>query len=272
MITVAFAIAAALTIQSGRQQPTVGDTVWVRRAVRLPPRFTARAADWELEGEVELLGRPQLILRSDSAIVRYPLVAWTPGTHTVSVPAPTLLAPDGAIDSAGPLPVSFTVRSVLPNQPATTLRPQPPAGLVSRRTVSVLPLVVLLLAATTLLLPVLWWWRRRGKAAPPPSPPRVPEIPVERWAGAGEARAVLALAAARLRAAIASAEPEAHGGLDSAACLAVLHTRHPAWPLAEIRSLLSELDASRFAPGSPEDALRLYRAAETVASRLVEAP
>ena len=271
MIGAAFAIVAALTIQSGRQSPTVGDTVWVRRAVALPPRFTARAADWELEGDVELLGRPQLLIRGDSAIVRYPVVAWTPGTHTVTVPGPTLLAPDGAIDSAAPVPVTFTVRSVLPDRPASTLRPLPPAGLVCRRPVSLLPLGVLLLVAAALLLPVGWWWRRTGRATTLPDAPAVPPIPVERWADAGEARAVLALAASNVRGAIAAGEPDAHEGLDVETCLAVLRERRPAWPLADLTQLLRELDAARFAPGSPADALRLYREADAVAHRLAEA-
>jgi len=271
MIGTAFALAAALTMQSGRQAPTVGDTVWVRRAVRLPSRFTARAADWELEGDVELLGRPQLLVRGDSAIVRYPVVAWTPGTHTVSVPGPTLLAPDGAVDSAAPLPITFTVRSVLPDRPASTLRPQPPAGLVTRRTVSLLPLAVLLLLAGTFLLPAVWWWRRRGHAMPLPPAPPVPSIPVERWADAGEARAVLALAAAHVRAAIAAAEPEAHQGLDAETCLAVLRERRPSWPLPDLTRLLDELDAARFAPRSPDDALRLHREADALTRRLAEA-
>ena len=28
--------------------PTVGDTIWVRRSVRVPPGQTVRAAEWEL--------------------------------------------------------------------------------------------------------------------------------------------------------------------------------------------------------------------------------
>jgi hypothetical protein len=246
----AVGLLALLVQEPARALPTVGDTIWVRRSVQLTARATARAAEWELSGDVELLGPPELTLRGDSAIVRYPLVAWKPGRHSVSVPAPTLLAADGSVDSLPPVTVAFEVASVLPDRPPATIQPQPPAGLVTRRTVSWLPPVVLGLGVVALLLPVHWWWRRRGKPQPPPIPPEPTPVPIERWAGAGETRSVLALAARRLRAAVA-ARPDAPES-------------------AEVAALLAELDAARFAPASREDALRLYREAETLAGRLGE--
>lgn len=261
--------AMALAAQEpARPAPTVGDTIWVRRAVRVPPRATARAADWELSGDVELLGRPELTLRGDSAIVRYPLVAWKPGTHSVQMPSPTLLAADGSVDSMPPVTVTFRVNSVLPDTPATALRPQPAAGLVARRTVSLLPPVLLGLAVIASLLPLHWWWRRRGKALPPPAPPGPAPVPIERWADAGEARSVLALAASRVRAAIAHQEPDAHERLDTQSCLALLRERRPNWPVDAIGSLLAALDTARFAPGTRDDASRLYREADAMATRL----
>jgi len=267
LLPVALALLAAVQ-QPSRAVPTVGDTVWVRRSIRLPDRYTARAADWELTGDVELLGPPQLVLGNDSVTVRYPLVAWTAGTHRVEVPSPTLLAPDGSVDSLGPAAVTFTVRSLLPDRPPSQLQPQPPAGLVSRQTVSLLPPVLFLAAAAALLLPLHWWWRRRGRPLPPPESPPQPAVPLDRWADAGEARSVLALASARIRGAIARAEPEAHERLDPAACIALLAERRPDWPVAQIASLLRALDAARFAPGSGRDAGGLYRSAEALAGRL----
>lgn len=251
--------------------PTVGDTVWVRRTIRVPERHTARAADWELSGDVELLGPAQLLLHGDSATVRYPLVAWTPGSHRVEIPSPTLLAPDGSVDSLAPAAVTFTVRSVLPDRPPSQLAPQPPAGLVIRRTVSLLPPLLFLAAALALLVPLHWWWRRRGTPGAPPEPPPRPVVPLERWAEAGEARSVLALAAARIRGAIARAEPEAHERLEPAACVSLLAERRPDWPVAQIASLLRALDAARFARASAADAGALYRSADTLAARLDQA-
>ncbi len=265
---VALVLAALAAQQPPRAAPTVGDTIWVRRTIRVPERHTARAADWELIGDVELLGPPELLLDGDSATVRYPLVAWTPGSHRVEIPSPTLLAPDGSVDSLPPAAVTFTVRSVLPDRPPSQLAPQPPAGLVRRRTVSLLPPLILLAGAVALLLPLHWWWRRRGKALPPAEALPRPTVPLERWAGAGEARSVLALAAARIRGAIARAEPEAHERLDPAACIALLAERRPDWPVAQIASLLKALDAARFAPGPGADAGALYRSADALATRL----
>lgn len=260
--------ALAVVQQPPRALPTVGDTVWVRRSVRVPSRYTARAAEWELTGDVELLGPAQLILDGDSATVRYPLVAWTAGTHRVEVPSPTLLAPDGSVDSLSPATVTFSVRSVLPDRPPSQLQPQPPAGLVTRRTVSLLPPLLLLLAAAALLAPLHWWWRRRGRPLPALDAPPRPTVPLDRWAEAGEARSVLALASARIRGAIARAEPEAHERLDPAACIALLAERRPDWPVAQIASLLRALDAARFAPGTGADAGGLYRSADALAARL----
>ena len=257
-----------VTAQAGVQLPTVGDTIWVRRAIRLPPRYTARAAAWEPEGDVELLGRPELVLRGDSAIVRYPLVAWTPGIHAVEVPSPTLLAPDGAIDTLPALTLRIEVASVLPEGPDSAIRPQPGAGIVARPAVSLLPLVLLGGAALLLLVPLHWWWRRRSAPLPPLPGPSPTPVPVEQWAGAGEARSVLALAAAQLREAVRAAEPDAHEGLDTAHCITLIAERRPEWPVAEIAATLHAIDAQRFAPGTPDDALTLYRQADALAERI----
>ncbi|HEU4829286.1 MAG TPA: hypothetical protein VFT04_08825 [Gemmatimonadales bacterium] len=267
-MSVAAVCFALASLQGAAQLPTVGDTIWVRRAVRLPPRYTARAPIWEPEGDIELLGHPELTLRADSAILRYPLVAWTPGIHTVEIPSPTLLAPDGAIDSLAPATVRLQVASVLPDLPDSAIAPQPGASIVARPSASLLPLVLLGVAALAVLAPLHWWWRRRGKPLPPAPSPEPTPVPVERWAGAGEARSVLALAAARLRGAIRAADPDAHEGLDTASCIVLLRERHPEWPVAGIEETLRAIDAMRFAPGTSEDALALHRHAEALAARV----
>jgi hypothetical protein len=254
--------------QAAPQLPTVGDTVWVRRAVRLPPRYTARAAQWEPEGDIQLLGRPELTVRGDSAVVRYPLVAWAPGTHTVQVPSPILLGPDGSLDSLPSAAARIEVASVLPDLPDSAIRPQPGASLVPRPSASLLPVALLGGAALLLLLPVHWWWRRRGEppaAAPAPAPT---PVPIEQWAAAGESRSVLALAAARLRGAIRSLDPEAHESLETADCIALITERHGDWPVTEIAETLRAIDTRRFSAGSSEGALELFRRAEALALRV----
>lgn len=261
-------IALALLLQAAVQGPTVGDTIWVRRAVALPAGYTARAPEWKLSGDIELLGPPQVEVRGDSAILRAPLVAWVPGEQQVTVPAPSLLAPDGALDSLAPAVARFSVRATLPDRPLKELKPQPEAGLVARRTVTFLPLMLLGALALLLLLPFHWWWRRRGHPLPVPSPPPVVPVPAARWADAGESRSVLAAAAAGLRRAIAAHASEAHEGLDTAACLSVLARARPDWPLAELGRVLQALDAARFAPGTPAEVLELHEAAVGLAEQL----
>ena len=259
---------ALLLLQAAVQGPTVGDTVWVRRAVRLPSGYTARPPEWKLSGDVELLGPPVVELRGDSVILRSPLVAWTPGPHSVEVPAPELLAPDGSLDALPMTTAQFTIRTTLPNRPVKELRPQPEAGIIGRRTVSWLPLALLAALALLLLAPLHWLWRRRGRPLPLPPPPPLAAIPASRWADAGEARTVLAAASARLRRSIAARLPEAHEGLDTRSCLAVLERAGGEWPLADLARLLDALDAARFAPGEPAEVLALYSEAAELAERL----
>lgn len=257
-----------LLMQAAAQGPTVGDTVWVRRAVPLPPGYTVRQPEWKLSGDVELLGQPTIAVRGDSAVLRAPVVAWTPGPHAVEVPAPELLAPDGSLSTLPATTARFTVKATLPSRPVTDLRPQPEAGLVIRRTVTWLPVVIFAVLALLLLAPVHWLWRRRGKSLPLPAPPPLPAVPASRWADAGESRSVLAAAAARLRRSIAAQLPEAHEGLDTASCLAVLAQSGRDWPLAELAEVLAALDAARFAPGTPDEVLALYSRAAALADQL----
>lgn len=237
-------VAAALLLLQA-PAPTVGDTVWVRHAVRLPAGYTARALDWSGNDTVQLLGPPLLRVRGDSAVVRYPVVAWRPGHWTVLVPAPVLISPAGGADSLPPLPVTITVASVLPDRPPGTLTPAPAAEPVARATVSVRPLLGFAGGAIILLLPLHWWWRRRGKPIPEPAAGPPASVPVDRWAGAGETRTVLALAAARAREALAR-DPDA---------------------TAAARALLAEADQVRFAPVPGEQALALYRRAQALSPR-----
>lgn len=257
-----------LLLQAAAQGPTVGDTVWVRRAVPLPAGYTARQPEWKLSGDVELLGQPTIELRGDSVVLRAPLVAWTPGPHTVQVPAPELLAPDGSLTTLPLSAARFTIRPTLPNRPVTELRPQPEAGIVGRRTVSWLPLVIFAVLSLLLLGPLHWLWRRRGRPLPMPAPPPLAAVPASRWADAGEARSVLAAGAARLRRSIATQLPDAHEGLDTASCLAVLAQSGKDWPMADLAQVLAALDAARFAPGTPDEVLALYSRASALAGTL----
>jgi hypothetical protein len=249
--------------------PTVGDTIWIARTVALPDGATLRATDWDPPDPVERIGPPQVTPRGDSVTVAYPIVVWRAGTLTVSVPGPVLLRSDGRVDSLAAASVPVTIRSVLPAVPLdSAIAPQPRAEFVPRTTETLLPLALLLVAAALLLAPLHWWWRRRGRPRPAfVLPPLSGGPPLDRWADAGESRAVAAVAATRLRAAIAAAMPAAHPGLDTAALLEVVRARLD-WPLAQLGELLRALDAARFGVEGHPDALGLARQADELGPRL----
>jgi hypothetical protein len=253
--------------------PTVGDTIWVTRTVELPPGRTLRAADWQVADPVELLGPPRITLRGGSADVSYPLAVWRAGPQTLQVPGPLLLTSDGSVDSLGSEVVTLRVASVLPRAATdTSLRPQPRADFVPRPATTPIPLILLLVFALALLAPLHWWWRRRGQpakrlgAAEMGGPARPP---LERWAEAGESRAVAAAATSRLRSALAARLPAALPSLDTEAVLARVAEQRPDWPLDELSMVLRALDLARFGNGAGADALALARSAAELEPRLV---
>ncbi|HEX5003874.1 MAG TPA: hypothetical protein VFV65_01070 [Gemmatimonadales bacterium] len=228
--------------------PQVGDTVWLVRTIPTPSGRIVRVAPWNPEGAVEALGPGVLAPRGDSVEVRYPAVGWLPGSHTVEVPGPVLVSPDGTTDSLPATRITITIASVLPPLPGDSLPPpQPEAAPILRPVETAVPVLVLLLLATLLLIPVHAWWRRRGRALEPatvPAPAAPAALPLDAWREAGEPRAVLAAAASRLRGA---------PGVESA---------------PEARELLAVLDAALFGPGDATAALSQAEEALALARRL----
>jgi hypothetical protein len=252
--------------------PTVGDTIWVSRTVAVPVGSTVRASDWDPADPVELLGPPRVVAHGDSTDVAYAIVVWRPGVLTVDPPGPLVLGADGRVDSLPRQPLTLTIASVLPKAPIDSpIAPQPRADFVSRWAASPLPLLLLWGLAILLLAPLhLWWWRR----GPEPGAARgeaglTPPAPLERWGDAGESRAVAAVGAARLRAAIATAVPAAHAGLDTPSLMVQLHKARPDWPLSELSELLQALDEARFGNADPVGSVALARRAEQLAPRLL---
>jgi len=250
--------------------PTVGDTIWVARTVAVPPGATLRAADWDAPEPIERLGPPRVTPRGDSAEVSYPIVVWRTGALTIDLPGPLVLGAGGRVDSLPPQALSLTIASVLPRVPPdSTLAPQPRADYVPRTSASLVPVVILLLVAALALAPLHWWWRRRG--APRPRPRLLAgtadEPPLERWADAGESRAVASVATGRLRALIAERMPAAHVGLDTEDALGVVGRRVD-WPLGELGDVLRSLDEARFGDAAFPDAVGLARWARELEPRL----
>jgi hypothetical protein len=228
--------------------PQVGDTVWLVRTIPIPSGRMVRVAPWTPEGAVEALGPGLLVLRGDSLDVRYPAVGWLPGSHAVEVPGPVLVSPDGTTDSLPSVTITITIASVLPPLPGDSLPPpQPEAAPVLRPIRTARPVLALLLLGALLLIPVHLWWRRGGHPVVPVgelAPALAPDVPLDEWIAAGEPRAVLAAAAARLRAA------------------ATVH------PSPDAAALLERLDDALFGPADAAAALESAADALALATHL----
>jgi hypothetical protein len=98
---------------------------------------------------------------------------------------------------------------------------------------------------------------------------RLPDAPLERWADAGEYRAVANVSAVRLRAAVAQRVAGAHPGLDTERLLAELAAVRPDWPLEELGEVLRALDDARFGLTASPDTLRLSRSSFELRERLL---
>jgi hypothetical protein len=176
------------------------------------------------------------------------------------------------MDSLPGQAVTLRVASVLP-RPATdtTLQPQPPADFVPQPATSPWPVLIFLLLAIAILTPIHWWWRRRGTPGRKPAgaqPAGLARAPLERWADAGESRAVAAVATARLRHARAGRLPGALTSLDTEAVLDHVARQRPDWPVADLGLVLRGLDQARFGTGALPDALQLARRAAELEPRL----
>jgi hypothetical protein len=250
--------------------PTVGDTVWLSRSVAVPPGYVVRPADWDPGDPIEVLGRARVVLAGDSARITYPVVVWQPGPQVIELPGPLLLGPGGSVDSVRGHPVRLQVRSVLPHAAPDSIPPQPRAAIVPLAARSPIPLLILWASALVLLLPLHIWWRRRGKPIRVALPgPATVDPPLNRWADAGEYRAVANISAVRLRSAVAQRVTAAHPGLDTERLLSELAAVRPDWPLDELGEILRGLDEARFGVTPASDALALSESSIALRARLL---
>ncbi|NOT07370.1 MAG: hypothetical protein HOP28_04105 [Gemmatimonadales bacterium] len=183
--------ALALLLQSA---VTVGDTVWVERLVGVAAGAVVRPQAWSLGTLGRQLGPAEVRFGIEGAVVRYGLVLWYPGDHTLTMPGPVLVRRDGRSDTLAASPVRIQVRSVLPTGvPRADITPRPATAELSLASTTLLPLAVLSGLTLTTLGIAAWRWRRRGPVPPKRNVPVVrpePEV-LARWAAAGEYRAAL---------------------------------------------------------------------------------
>jgi len=240
-------------------RPTVGDTLWLERTVTAAPGWRVRAGKLEAAERVEPLGDPVVRRASspDGWVVRYPVAAWAPGAHTVSVPPIWRLGPDGRADSLPGGSAAFVITSVIPD---TVRQPEPRAAIAPIRSTRRNPLAATLavvLCAGLLAAGVRW---RRRPPRPPgllPHVPVEPEVPDARWLAAGEPKAVAARAVLQLRVAIAHTVPGANLALSTTECLAAVERARPDAPLRELRAALEQLDRVEFASAHGADVAAL---------------
>ena len=247
---------------------TVGDTVWLERQVVVPAGWRLRAGRLDATERVEPLGEPSLQRAPGGWLVRYPIVAWTPGAHTLALPPIWELRPDGRADSVSGGVASFFIQNVIPD---SVLGPEPRGALAPMRLArhrALPPAAALLVAGVTLALG-LRWRRRAPQEVPVPPPGSLDaEVPDARWLAAGEPKAVAARAAFRLRMAVARAIPEARPALSAAECLAAVERARPHAPVRELRVLLEQLDRVAFASAHGTDVAALAQMARRFAQEM----
>jgi hypothetical protein len=259
-----------LLLQAQAGAPTVGDTIWLTRSVPTPPGAEVRPAPWSPDGPIALLGSPVVRREGDATMVAYPAVAWEAGSFTVTLPGPVVIRADGVIDSLSLESRTVVVASVLPaDRPPDDIPVQPAAGIVAERITSPWPVAVALLAAAALYAPLLWWWRRRGPPVPPLQVRAQPvTIPLAEWSEAGESRAVAAVAARHLRAAIAGQLPGLPQGVIGSRLVRVVAEQRPGWPAEEIGTVLRALEAAQYAEAPASEVVALAQRAGALRQRL----
>jgi len=249
-------------------QPTVGDTIRLERTVSVPAGWRVRAGKLGEATVAEQLGDPIVVPASGAWVVRYAVVAWTPGEMSLDMPPLWRLGPDGTADSLSGGTATFRVASVIPDS-VRAPAPQPAIGPLRLDRSSPFPVIAaVLLAAGTLLLLILW--RRRGPRSAVAGQRLAVDAEVSdaRWLSAGEPKAVAARAAQRLRRALSHAIPDAHEALSTEECLAVVARARPDAPLRDLRELLLGLDQVAFATAHGVEVAPLAARARALAREL----
>ena len=237
--------------------PTVGDTIWLVRALTVPAGWQVRAGKLDPTEDVELLTEPSARNVAGAWVVRYAVAAWKPGAHKLTLPPIWRLGPDGHADSTAGGVATFAVASVIPDSLKDPSPQGPLAPLRAAHRTAGPPLAALAFATMLLVAGVALRRRPPRTLAPRLQVPVEREVPDARWLAAGEPKAVVARAMWRLRTALAKTVPDAHPALDTAECLAAVERARPQAPIRELRDLLEQLDRVAFASAHGTDVAAL---------------
>jgi hypothetical protein len=246
----------------------VGDTVRLEREVAVEIGAEARLEPLEASAVIEPLGEPLSRVAEGRLRVWYRVAPFDTGRRAVAMPDIELILPDNTVRTVFGDTAWIEVASVLP---AGDTLPPPRASLgpIARPPTTPVPLIALL-AGVGVVVAAWVFARRRVRQRPPRTWDVTDEAepPLDRWASAGELRAVAATVADRLRDRIAQFEPRAGRHLDTDACLGLLGELRPEWPLRDLGSVLQALERARFAPAVPGDTVILVDEAKQVLASL----
>lgn len=238
-------------------RPTVGDTVILSRLLPGPPGVRARPQPLGPSSLLEPLGDPKVERAGSTLVLSYPVALFEAGQLELPMPPVELLYSDGTAELILGDTARILVASVLPELDSLP-DARPSLGPVLREVKQPWPAVWLGLAA--LGAGGLWGWlRRRGRrplSGAEPAPVAT-SPPLERWAAAGEVRAVATVVYHELRQTMAQLEPRLNPGADEAELLLQVRDFRPEWPADEIAGLLRELERARFSPAVGYDVLEL---------------
>ncbi len=237
--------------------PTLGDTVIIRRLLPGPPGVRVRPRPLSPSSLIEPLEEPRVERAGTALVLSYAVAFFEVGDVDLPMPPAELVYADGTTELVLGDTAKVRVASVLPATD-TMVDPHSSLGPLVRDRRSILP--ALGLGLSVLLAAGVWaYLRRRPHKPPPPPAPEASgaEPPLERWAAAGEVRAAATVAYHKLRGEIEKLEPRVRGAADPAAMLEQLKQLRPGWPHEEISELMRELNRTRFAPAVASDALAL---------------
>jgi hypothetical protein len=230
-------------------QSTVGDTVYLERTLGDVGGAVVRPQQWSLGSLGIQLGPADVRQGAGGAVVRYAMVFWYPGEHTLTMPGPVLVRRDGRSDTLSASTVHVSIWSVLPpNARKSTLAPRPASRPVPLAAETPIPAIVLSGVVMLGLVLAVLRWRRRGRVRPRAmrvTGHQTPEV-LARWAAAGEFRAALDGWSRLLARRQAKGDPSES---------------------AEVQALRKDIDASVFSPRGPEYLAGLVERAARLADK-----
>lgn len=251
-------------------QPTVGDTVAIRRRVSVTAGTGARVIPLESNRLLTPLAPPRWSVAEGTLEVVYVVALFEVGRHAITMPDVELIDADGRREVVLGGSAVVDVTSVLADP--ETAEPRPSLGPLAQHPTSPIPVVI---AVLIVLAGLSLWVGVRRRTSPRPGPLGVEGAdvapPLDAWVAGGESRAVASVVASRLRDALARLIPEAGRHLHAGECIRVIEERSLGEVGRELTDVIRALERARFSPAAPADVLEVVDNAERVLRALESA-